>query len=123
MAPRLIRRLAGVAPPAVRSGAPRRALGLRAQCRRWDFVAVGAQLLRNRTPERRRSEVFDFQPFDATSLVIDARYPERPIGHWRGDLEAAITEAGLSLADSWNGAWAPPAQYDGGQDLFVVVKP
>lgn len=74
------------------------------------------------TPERKRSEIFDFQPFDATSLVIDARYPERAIGHWRADLETAIAEAGLMLAGSWNGAWAPPAQYDGGQDLFVVVK-
>ncbi|MGZ3376951.1 MAG: class I SAM-dependent methyltransferase [Phenylobacterium sp.] len=74
------------------------------------------------TPERQSSEVFDFQPFDETSLVIDARYPERAIGHWRGDLEAATVEAGLKIAGSWNGAWAPPAQYDGGQDLIVAVK-
>jgi SAM-dependent methyltransferase len=74
-------------------------------------------------PERASSEVFAFQPFDDTSMVIDARYPERAIGHWRPFLEAAIAEAGLKMAGSWNGAWAPPAQYDGGQDLFVAVKP
>ena len=75
------------------------------------------------TPERQRSEVFDFQPFDETSLIIDARYPERAIGHWRSALEAAVAEAGLKIDGSWNGAWFPPAQYDGGQDLFVAVKP
>jgi SAM-dependent methyltransferase len=74
-------------------------------------------------PERASSEVFDFQPFDDTSMIIDARYPERAIGHWRPCLEAAIAQAGLKIAGSWNGAWAPPAQYDGGQDLYVVVKP
>jgi SAM-dependent methyltransferase len=77
-------------------------------------------------PGRRGSEIFDFQPFDETSLVIDARYPERAIGHWREALEAAVAEAGLTLAGAWNGAWngawAPPAAYDGGQDLYVVVK-
>ncbi|HLZ74050.1 class I SAM-dependent methyltransferase [Phenylobacterium sp.] len=74
-------------------------------------------------PERKSSEIFDFKPFDETSLIIDARYPERAIGHWRAALEAAIGEAGLTVAGRWNGAWAPPAQYDGGQDLYVAVKP
>jgi SAM-dependent methyltransferase len=74
------------------------------------------------TPGRERSEVFDFQPFDSTSSVIDQRYPERAIGHDRDVLEQAVAEAGLRLTGAWNGAWAPPAQYDGGQDLFVVVK-
>ena len=74
-------------------------------------------------PGRQSSEVFDFQPFDETSLVIDARYPERAIGHWRRALEAAVAEAGLKIEGVLNGAWAPPAQYDGGQDLFVAVKP
>jgi SAM-dependent methyltransferase len=74
-------------------------------------------------PERASSEVFDFQPFDNTSMIIDPRYPERAIGHWRPALEAAIAEAGLKITGSWNGAWAPPAAYDGGQDLYVVVKP
>jgi SAM-dependent methyltransferase len=74
-------------------------------------------------PRRDRSEVFDFQPFDATSKVIDQRYPERAIGHDRTMLEAAVAEAGLSLQGSWKGAWSPPADYDGGQDLFVAVRP
>jgi SAM-dependent methyltransferase len=74
-------------------------------------------------PERASSEVFYFQPFDDTSMIIDVRYPERAIGHWRPCLEAAIAEAGLTIAGRWNGAWAPPAQYDGGQDLYVLVKP
>ncbi len=73
-------------------------------------------------PDRMSSEIFDFQPFDETSLIIDARYPERAIGHWRSALEAAIAQAGLRIEGLWNGAWAPPAQYDGGQDLYVVVK-
>ncbi|HEY8004231.1 MAG TPA: class I SAM-dependent methyltransferase [Phenylobacterium sp.] len=71
---------------------------------------------------RDRSEVFDFQPFEEASAVIDRRYPERAIGHRRGAIEAAVAEAGLKLAGFWKGAWAPPAEYDGGQDLFVAVK-
>ncbi len=71
---------------------------------------------------RDRSEIFDFQPFDATSKVIDHHYPERAIGHDRAVLEQAIAEAGLTLRGVWKGAWAPPAEYDGGQDLFVAVK-
>lgn len=71
---------------------------------------------------RDRSEVFDFRPFDATSRVIDPHYPERAIGHDRAALELAIAEAGLTLAGCWRGAWSPPAEYDGGQDLFVAVK-
>jgi SAM-dependent methyltransferase len=74
------------------------------------------------TQDRRASEVFAFQPFDETSMIIDPRSPERAIGHWRPALEAAVAGAGLTLAGSWNGAWAPPVQYDGGQDLFVAVK-
>ena len=34
----------------------------------------------------------------------------------------AVVGAGLAVAGSWNGAWFPPAEYEGGQDLFVVVK-
>src|SRR5262249_25499766 len=74
-------------------------------------------------PRRRRAEVFDFQRFDATSKVIDHRYPERAIGHDRGALAAAIAEAGFLLQGFWKGAWAPPAEYEGGQDLFVAVRP
>jgi SAM-dependent methyltransferase len=73
-------------------------------------------------PGREASEVFAFEPFDATSKVIDQRYPERAIGHERGALEAALAAAGLSVRGCWNGAWAAPAQYDGGQDLYVAVK-
>jgi hypothetical protein len=75
------------------------------------------------TPERQGSDVFVFQPFDETSLAIDLKYPERAIGHWREALEAAVAEAGLTIALTRNGLWAQPADYDGGQDLFVVVKP
>jgi len=74
-------------------------------------------------PGRDRSDVFDFQPFDATSKVIDHRYPERAIGHDRGVLDLAVAEAGLTLSGFWKGAWSPPADYDGGQDLFVASKP
>jgi SAM-dependent methyltransferase len=73
-------------------------------------------------PRRESSEVFAFQPFDETSMVIDQRYPERAIGHRRAALEAAIGEAGLKLAHAFNGVWAPPATYNGGQDLFVAMK-
>lgn len=73
-------------------------------------------------PQRSASEIFDFQPFDETSRVIDIRFPERAIGHWRAALEAGVSDAGLEIAGAWNGAWAAPAQYDGGQDLFVAVK-
>lgn len=72
---------------------------------------------------RESSEVFDFQPFDETSMVIDRHCPERAIGHRRMALEAAVTETGLRIAGAFNGAWAPRATYDGGQDLFVAVKP
>jgi SAM-dependent methyltransferase len=74
-------------------------------------------------PSRGASTMFDFQPFDETSLVIDQRHPERAVAHRREVLEAAIRDAGLELAASYNGAWAPPATYVGGQDLFVAVKP
>lgn len=71
---------------------------------------------------RESSEVFDFQPFDETSMVIDQRYPERAIGHQHAALEAALEEAGLKVVFDLNGAWAPPATYDGGQDLIVAAK-
>jgi SAM-dependent methyltransferase len=74
-------------------------------------------------PGRERSEVFEFQPFEAASAVIDQRYPERAIGHRRPALEAAVAEAGLKVESLLRGAWAPPQEYDGGQDLCVAVKP
>jgi SAM-dependent methyltransferase len=74
-------------------------------------------------PGRETSEVFEFKPFEEASAVIDQRYPERAIGHRREVLEAAVAEAGLKVTGAFRGAWAPPAEYDGGQDLFVVAKP
>jgi len=73
-------------------------------------------------PGRERSAMFAFQPFDATSAVIDRRTPERAIGHRREALAAALAEAGLVPRLFLKGGWAPPADYDGGQDLFVAVK-
>ena len=74
-------------------------------------------------PGRERSEVFEFQPFETASAVIDQRYPERAIGHRRPAIEAAVAAAGLKVESLFRGAWAPPQEYDGGQDLFVAVKP
>jgi len=74
-------------------------------------------------PGRDRSEVFDFRPFEAASAVIDQRYPERAIGHQRTVIEAAVADAGLRIESLLRGAWAPPQEYDGGQDLFVAVRP
>jgi SAM-dependent methyltransferase len=71
---------------------------------------------------RERSDVFEFRAFEEASAVIDRRYPERAIGHRRAAIEAAVAEAGLTVAGFWKGAWAAPADYDGGQDLFVAVK-
>ena len=72
---------------------------------------------------RQSSDTFDFQPFRRHfNGKIDQRYPERAIGHWRPALEAAVSEAGMRIVGAFNGAWAPPATYEGGQDLFVVAK-
>lgn len=73
-------------------------------------------------PGRERSEVFDFQPFETASAVIDQRYPERAIGHRREALEDAVTEAGFKAVSLHRGHWAQPADYDGGQDMFVAVR-
>jgi SAM-dependent methyltransferase len=73
-------------------------------------------------PARAASAMFDFRPFDETSAVIDQRYPERAIAHRREVLEAALAQAGFIIAGAYHGVWAPPATYDGGQDLFVAVK-
>jgi SAM-dependent methyltransferase len=74
-------------------------------------------------PGRERSDVFAFEAFDTTSRVIDQRYPERAIGHERAALEAAVVHAGFEIRGFWKGAWSPPAEYEGGQDLYVAVKP
>lgn len=73
-------------------------------------------------PGRETSAMFEFQPFEEASAVIDQRYPERAIGHRREVLEAAVAEAGLKVTALLRGAWAPPAEYDGGQDLFVAIR-
>jgi len=73
-------------------------------------------------PGREATEMFAFKPFDATSSAVDPQYPERAIGHRREVLEAAVGEAGLMIQQILRGAWAAPQEYEGGQDLFVVVK-
>ena len=75
------------------------------------------------SPGREANAAFPFQPFDATSAVLDPRTPERAIGHDRAALEDAIAEAGLRLTQSLDGEWFPPRAYEGGQDLIVAVKP
>lgn len=74
-------------------------------------------------PGREASEAFPFRPFDQSSAVIDPRSPERAIGHRREAIEQAVAAAGLTLAGLHRGWWAPGADYAGGQDLFVAVKP
>jgi SAM-dependent methyltransferase len=74
-------------------------------------------------PGREASAGFPFQPFDATSAAVDARYPERAIAHWRVALEAAVAQAGLRLGDFLRGHWTTGGEYEGSQDLFVAVKP
>ncbi len=73
-------------------------------------------------PRREETLEFAFKRFDETSAAVDAKYPERAIGHRREVLEAAAEEAGLKVAEFRRGYWAPGGEYNGGQDLFVVVK-
>jgi len=73
-------------------------------------------------PGREATEQFAFRPIDETSAAVDPKYPERAIGHRRPALEAAIAEAGLTVAEFHRGYWAPGGEYNGGQDLFVVTK-
>lgn len=66
----------------------------------------------------------DFKPWESGSMVVDARSPERAIAHPLEALEAAVLQAGFILPKGVvYGAWLPPSQYGGGQDLFVAVKP
>ncbi|MFL5295238.1 MAG: class I SAM-dependent methyltransferase [Phenylobacterium sp.] len=74
-------------------------------------------------PGRGASADFAFIPFDATSAVVDLRYPERAIGHHRKALEQAVAEARLEVAHFWRGYWHAPHDYEGGQDLYLAVKP
>ena len=73
-------------------------------------------------PGREASDDFAFRPFDETSAAVDLRYPERAIAHWREPLEAAVAEAGLEVESFRRGYWKGPHEYDGGQDLYLVVK-
>lgn len=73
-------------------------------------------------PGRTTSEACPFQPLDDASSVLDPRCPESGIGHDRAVLDAMVGEAGLTLTTFHRGAWAPDADYDGFQDLFVAVK-
>jgi len=74
-------------------------------------------------PGREASGDFPFARFDETSAAVDLRYPERAIGHRREALEAAVTEAGLTVATFRRGYWHEPHEYNGGQDLYLAVKP
>ena len=74
------------------------------------------------SPRPAESRLFDFQPYDATSSVVDPRSPERAIAHDHAALTGAIASAGLTLVSVHKGNWAAPADYDGGQDLWVVTK-
>ena len=74
-------------------------------------------------PGREESADFGFRPFDETSAVVDQRYPERAIGHQRDALEAAVVDAGLAVAGFRRGHWTAGGEYDGGQDLYLVVRP
>jgi SAM-dependent methyltransferase len=74
-------------------------------------------------PGREATEAFPFKRFDETSAAVDPKYPERAIGHRREVLEAAVAEVGMQVRERLHGYWAPGGDYNGGQDLFVVVKP
>ncbi len=74
-------------------------------------------------PGREASADFAFKPFDETSAAVDVRYPERAIGHRRTSLEAATAAAGLIVARFWRGNWTAGGGYNGGQDLYLAVKP
>lgn len=74
------------------------------------------------SPREAEAPLFDFQPYDSTSSVVDPRSPERAIAHDQQALARAIAQAGLALVSFHKGNWAAPADYDGGQDLWVVAK-
>lgn len=77
---------------------------------RFAFTAFSPRMAENR--------LFDFQDYDATSSVVDPRSPERAIAHALHALNHAIKDAGLTVLSVHKGNWAPPADYDGGQDLW-----
>lgn len=83
---------------------------------RFAFTAFALEPGREATPK------FPFQPFDETSMTVDPEAPLGAIGHRREVLEAAIRQAGFQSFDFHRGAWAPGADYAGGQDLYVAVR-
>jgi SAM-dependent methyltransferase len=74
-------------------------------------------------PGRDGPAIFDLQPFEEASAVIDRRSPERAIAHQRAALELALVEVGLRPTIFQRGLWRPPADYDGGHDLIVAIRP
>ena len=61
---------------------------------------------------------------DTVGLTADwLRRNQYADGHWRGPLEAAVAEVGLEVKSFWRGYWRGPHDYDGGQDLYLVVRP
>ena len=98
---------------ASQAGAPERSA---ASTRLWTARGAGTSAREAEAP------LFDFQPYDVTSSVVDPRSPERAIAHDQQALARAIAQAGLALVSFHKGNWATPADYDGGQDLWVVAK-
>jgi SAM-dependent methyltransferase len=80
------------------------------------------------TPERifgleRGEGRFAFRPWREGSRVIDPRSPERAIAHPLDRFLDAVRDAGLEPVGAVKlGAWLGPADYGGGQDLFVVRR-
>lgn len=74
-------------------------------------------------PGRERSQALEFRPFEAGSAVVNHRSPEQAIAHRRDVLAALVAEAGLATETVLRGQWRPPADYEGGQDLWVAAKP
>ena len=80
------------------------------------------------TPERvaaleRGEGRLKFRAWYHGAMTLDRRSPERAIAHPLEHLERSITNAGLRLEQGFlPGTWLGVPAYDGGQDLFVVVK-
>jgi len=89
------------------------------------FLFTGYALTPSRIEALARGEGrFAFRPWQEGSMVIDPRSPERAIAHPLPDFLDAVHAAGLTMADEVKLAgWLGPADYPGGQDLFVVRKP
>ncbi len=65
-----------------------------------------------------------FQEWREGSMVLDPRSPERAIAHPLESFLSAIEGAELCAPDGCRfGAWLGRPDYEGGQDLFVAIKP